>query len=483
MTGSAVPVDLDLVMQLLAYEQQRAVPATSHLQVAIQPDAMVVAPIVLAGEDTAIHAIAFGRVNQPPTVLSVPDPRVRDDQYQLFRTFSRTLSSYFETCRRENRFPQVWVSATSAFECLDLLADRLRFNRDHSDIALLGNLFYSLTRRVPHAGQQALMVATAVLGTHWRTGQDAGEDAHLGVLLAWIDPPLKEALSEVIARRETIPMGVKTDPEMDRTELSQLIRLYHRLRRGPDSSRLATCTDRIHHRVGGVAVRIYNGVQEAIRLLAASGRPSLPSLDELERQESQEFRSFMTALDRGVRFPIQDQPKGAAIEFTLREVAEDNVSATLEREDALVAARARLNGRIVSGIVRNGSSVRDGNRTRIQFDLECDGSASRLRRGETLHLVDNGRAKVEVMGSQRVDSGILVTLELRAGQRTLGLPPDGSYLTFSLNAPDWDAQRRQREHLFQRLAVTPWTHGGAKPPASPTLTPPGDPLRLLDSLR
>jgi hypothetical protein len=76
--------ELDLVARLRALASGRAQRVASHMQVAVRPDALVLACLAMAGEDTTIHAVACGRVGAPPEVWGVPDPRYRDDQYRLF---------------------------------------------------------------------------------------------------------------------------------------------------------------------------------------------------------------------------------------------------------------------------------------------------------------------------------------------------------------------------------------------------------------
>jgi hypothetical protein len=48
---------LGLVARLRAHEAGRAIRAASHLQVAIQPHALVLTPLAMAGEDTTLHAL------------------------------------------------------------------------------------------------------------------------------------------------------------------------------------------------------------------------------------------------------------------------------------------------------------------------------------------------------------------------------------------------------------------------------------------
>src|SRR5207244_8294292 len=153
-----------------------------------------------------------GRVGQPPRILSVPNPRRRDKQFDLFGTLGADLESWFEQCRRSGTFPQIWVSSGAAAEHLDLLADRLRYNCVNANVKRFGELLSYATGRAPLAGQQALLTATGALKVHWSSGQQAAEDEHLGALLAWIDPPAGVPVLDAVAAAERVPRGVKTDP-------------------------------------------------------------------------------------------------------------------------------------------------------------------------------------------------------------------------------------------------------------------------------
>jgi len=89
-----MPGELDLVARLLAFEGGRAVRIASRLQVSIQPDALVLCPLAMSGEDTTIHAVAVGRVGGTAEFRSVPDPRFRDDQFGLFAWLGESRSLF-----------------------------------------------------------------------------------------------------------------------------------------------------------------------------------------------------------------------------------------------------------------------------------------------------------------------------------------------------------------------------------------------------
>ena len=126
--------ELDLVARLLAYEGGRAVRIATHQQVAIRSDALVLCPVAMAGEDTTVHIVAVGRIDGAPEIYCVPDPRVRDDEYELFAWLGGHIEQHFEARRRAGEYPQIWVSSGAVADHLDTLADRLRYN--HENIAV-----------------------------------------------------------------------------------------------------------------------------------------------------------------------------------------------------------------------------------------------------------------------------------------------------------------------------------------------------------
>src|SRR5262249_25487446 len=98
--------ELDLVPRLLAYEAGRAVRCASHQRAAFRRDALATCPIAMGGEDTTIHVAAHGGIGQPPNLLWVPDPRFRDDQYQLFGALGTEIEVRFQAARASGAYPQ-----------------------------------------------------------------------------------------------------------------------------------------------------------------------------------------------------------------------------------------------------------------------------------------------------------------------------------------------------------------------------------------
>lgn len=478
--------ELDLVARLLAYEGGRAVSIATHRLMAIRPDAFVLCPLAMAGEDTTVHIVAVGGIGRAPEIYCVADPRVRDEQYDLFAWLGTRIERHFETCRRAGEYPQIWVSSGAVADHLDTLADRQRYNRENAAVKRFGELLSYQTERYPVDGQQALITATGALRMHWATGQQPGEDEHLGTLLAWIEPPRNTNILDAVALAERVPMGVKTDPEFDRDVLEPRVAAYNQARRG--GARAVELRQRaglIQQALEPVVRSIYDGTQRAIRILSRMGLPELPALRNLEERERDEFESFMASRDAGYHLPLVDKPRPAAFKLTAREDAADNFEAAVLCGDGVGRARGRLAGHTVYGQVENPRRTRlSSHRFRYRFDLVSRQRVLRVRRRDELASLGDPRLRVTVANVHRAGAVTRMSVIITQGQHAVGLPASGTTLELTKAVADWDRLIRTRKQLRQRLATTPWTHDDQGiPPAVPRDRPPRDPLAAVEALR
>jgi len=478
--------ELELVLQLQAYEQGHAVRKASHRRTVLQPHARVLTTLAMAGEDTTIHACLWGALGQPPEICIVPDPRYRADQYGLFQWLAHHMETYIADCRREGTFPQLWVSSGATAGHLDILADRLRYNRHDAQVRRLGVLLSYFTERIPIAGQQALLVATDVLRQYYATGQQAGEDEHLGALLAWIDRPVGVNIVDAVNRAEQLPMGCKTDPVFDQEILIPLVTAYNTARKekaAPPALRHRAV--QIEDALAPVGFIIYAATQRAARHLATQRLPELSSLSALKQQEVEAFESFMISREQGFPLALRDSPKAATFKYTEREQAQENVEAAQVCEDRVARVGAVISGRAASGRVANPQRIRLGTRQfEYRFDLVSNQRSLRLRRGDDLHGADDPRLRVTVIDIHRQGPVTRVSLVLIAGMRAVGLPTAGAYLEMIPGVPDWSRIWRSRVQLRDRLTQQPWTHtANTLPPAIPQASPSPDPLQNIRNLR
>lgn len=476
---------LKLVGRLHAYRLGKAVRSETHAQVTIESDALVVAPLAMAGEDTSIHALAIGRVGTQPEIRVIPDPRNRDDQYDLVEWLGERLETYFQECRDAGRHPQIWASSGAAAGQLDILADRLRFTRDAPKIKRTGELLTYATERMPCDGQLALMTATGALAAHFSTGQQEGEDEHLGVFLTWLDPPPGVPIARAVEQAERQVMGVKTDPEFDRNELQPLLSAYNAARKnGASAAELKRRATAIENRLAPIVTAIYTAIQQALGYL--EDFPPAGILSELTEREQEEFASFMEARDRDIPLPYRDKPKAGAFKLAARELAASQLRAGQPYGDDMALARGRVDGSIVTGVLRNHRADKVRPRLTVhRFEIESSQTNLHLRSGDEVALMSDTRLRCVVEGVNRVDSVTLVALRVIKGMNKPGVPAEGTEIDLAPPPPDWNHIWLERKQMGKRLSITPWTHEAGVPPVAmpPNVTQPNDLVAAIERLK
>jgi hypothetical protein len=346
----------DLALRLEARRIGRAVRASGTQLRRVQDHAWLLAFVGMAGEHAAIHAAHVGPLAGPRTFHFCPDPRDLDIRAQLLCEIADRLEGYLDWCATCDEAPQLFVTSPAAIGKLDSLADRLPYtpvdraatkaiqDRQRRLRRFGGQLVY-LTRREPHAGQQVLLAATALLSEHFVTGQDDQEDIHLGAQLAWVDP--RAGIDPVTAAEiaERTPMGAITDPEFDADVLIHDVAAYNDARRnGAPAPRVKSLADVVGRRLEPVTIAMAEGIERAVGLVAALGLPELPGVDEFVERDREAFPSHRGYVAGGGGIPLADRPKGAAFEYLNREDAEQQWAAAVLHGDPVHRALARLRG-------------------------------------------------------------------------------------------------------------------------------------------
>jgi len=468
---------MDALMRARALEAGRAQPATSHRHLIVQADALVLAPLVMNGEDISIHIVAVGRRGDAPRVLWVPDPRDRRARDGLLASLTETIDAYFLERADAGSYPQLWVSSPAAVTLIEDLAAHLRYSREDAPLRRLGELLTYPAERQALAGQQTLLAATDALARHYVAGQDPSEGAHLAVALTWHAGLDAASIGGAIRAAETQPGGVRTLPRFDEERLVPAVRAYHRAAKAADKAATAAAAEGIGAILTPEVEGLYRGIERAIAVLVdtAPALPPLPSLAALEAQEVDSFERFMQARARGGRIARRDSPRAAAGTLTEREERAAGVEAAVLIEDRVARARGRLDGRVLVGRVTRAAATNiTPRRVEITFTLAVDaGVPLRPRVGERWHAVDIGGTigvEAEVVAVERGADGARVACVVRAGMRAKTLPATGDTLELVREIPEWQRRGRAGGHVWERLAALPATH-------DPSAVRPGPPAR------
>lgn len=466
--------------RLRALQRGQAVPIVSQRQVVIQPDARIITLLAMAGEDTSVHAAAFGRFGDAPQIGVVADPRRRDDQYGLLRWLLPMFEAYYAECRAAGTFPQLWVSSAGALGHLDTLADRLRFT-DEPDIQRLGELWTYAGERSPIDGQQALISASGALRMHFATGQQEAEDEHLGSLLTWIEPTPGRDIFAAVSTAEEQPMGVKTDPRFDRRWLQPAIEDFHAAQEQGERSFHHT---RITQMLEGVLRPIHAATQRAYALLTDARWRANPGLDALADQEAREFERFMGARDEGHHLPYRDKPKAGAIKIVARERAASNLEAGTLRHDRAAREKGVGSGTVLRGEILDVAEQRIAPKLfGYTIQLSSSQHGLHLRTGDVLHTLDDPKlsARVDLVGRRGTATWISATV--LTGKRAAKRMLPGQVLDLGPEAPNWQAIGNELQQMSNRLFNSPWTHGDTMPAANPVGRPmPANLLAAVEGL-
>ena len=473
---------IDIVARLRARERGYAIPIVSQRQQVIQPHALILTMLAMAGEDTSVHAIAVGRVGEPAEINVAADPRDRDAQYALLRWLLPRIEAYYAWCRNALTFPQIWVSSAGALGHLDTLGDRLRFT-DEPDMQRLGLLLSYGGGRSFVAGQQALITATQALRNHFATGQQESEDEHLGALLTWIEPPVGRDIFASVEMAELLPMGFKTDPRFDADDLFPAVQDYNAARNIGDPRQVEHRRARVQQLLEGVIRPIHAGTQRAIGLLTDPRWQVNPALDLLSQQESEAFASYMISRDEGYRVGYRDSPKAAAYRIVARERAVANVEAGALRHDTAAREWGVAGGNVVRASLTAFNKVRIAPRQfRHAVELVSHQDNLHLRHGDVLWTLDGPKIGVLVDTATVLGPFTAITGALVKGMQSIGSIAIGTTLDFGPKAPDWNLVGDYAQ-MSVRLANTPWTHDTLMPPAAPVSSArPNDLLAVVEAL-
>jgi hypothetical protein len=472
------------VARLKAVEAGRAMRIAARRQVTVQPHALVLIMLGMAGEDTSVHAYAVGAVGQAaPTIAVVGDPRNRDAQYGLLRGLLPRIETYFDACEQAGTHPQVWVSSSGAVGHLDTLADRLRFT-DDEQMQRLGAWLTYFGERSPIAGQQALMSATGALRLHYATGQQEAEDEHLGALLTWIQPPPNRHINAAVALAEEQPMGFKTDPNFDRRALEPAIQDFHAALATGDAARIEHRRSQVQALLEGVLRPIYAATQRAVAILQASPWLASSALAVLEAEETRAFVEFRDSQRQGFRLPYRDRPKAATLKLITRERAGANVEAGAVRHDPGAREIGVAKGRVLRATLVE--SRRDRIRPKLFVQtvvLTTDQDGLHLRAPDVIHTLDGDAVAIRVVDIERRGALTWITAEVVEGKRAGQRFQVGDVLDFGAEAPNWNGLGFERARMASRLDTPPWTHSETLPAATPSpLARPNDLVAAVEGL-
>ncbi|MGH3281093.1 MAG: hypothetical protein ACRDNW_18430, partial [Trebonia sp.] len=322
-----------------------------------------------------------------------------------------------------------------------------------------------------------LLPVTTVLADHWATGQSATEDANLGALLAWIDPPDGVGGQEAaLAAEDPVrcpPAGPVTDPTFDNEVLAPLLQAAHDAALAGDPARLRWTRAEMDRALRSQLEPTWALMWRAVDLLRG-----LPPAAHVEQRWLSDRWSFTHQVgwvrDGGAPQARRDSAVAAAKRLARLEREQQRLAVQRAYDDPLVMAEYRMTGDAFAGDVVVADPAR----------LDTAGKKPVLRPWITVETRDevlfepgavltsparSGQQATVLDVVAAPDGGTQVVLELKGGMgRSLtpkpgSVPAVGERITCTSLTDEF-----QREPAFPDRENTPWTHGGPPPDYVPT---------------
>jgi hypothetical protein len=361
-----------------------------HVHVSDRP--LVLIPLALAGEANAPLAVMTGDEPDSPQLLTVSQPRNRDQRFAFAARLANVVLEYVDGYRRaeetaasrlggglgESRTdaqhvgecravaaqvdecrtdaPQIIVPNPAGIGFVRLLGRSTRFRRPSGEhavdpaVPVLGRWLTFFAERAEEPGSCLLLAATQALTLHWASGQSPVEDLNLAALLGWVDPPDgMTGPDAALAAEDPLvwpPAGPATDPTFDNEVLAGLIAACGRRDAdvGPRQRAEFSLVTALTGQLSPTWRLVWHAV-ELLRALPPGGRVAA-------RWESDQeaFRGYCDYLrDGGPPQPRRDSAVAAARRLNWLERAQASYAAQRALDDPLVMADYRLTGEAFGG--------------------------------------------------------------------------------------------------------------------------------------
>ena len=367
-----------LVRRIRAWNIGAPVARGTTIQTAVSlPEHRFLLTFVRMGGESRPWGVAWKRGNSPVKVRSVGEPRTREFVDEMLEELAEELAVHFghplyddvvdpgSVEFDDGTLPQVWVPNSSHIDMLHFLAYTYvrRKGEAESDamLRLLGRLSLHLFLESRRPGQQIIVDASRSLRSAYDFPCEDARQAHLGLLLAWLDSRADrdKGLSAAM-EAERLTVGISLDPELERKPLSDLVEEYNdsRTNRGKGSKSIER---KIHEVLAPELTRRIDLVTSAIERIDSDERPYNDGLVQLEETtRSQLFYGFLRAEDKAVADgkepfapdPETDRdPRSATYRYFMNSASQDRERNALIHFDRELEAEAINEGSAFRGVI------------------------------------------------------------------------------------------------------------------------------------
>lgn len=444
-----------------------------HIHISRQP--LVIVPLAMDGEANAPLAALIGELGGSPRLLTVAEPRDRDQRFAFAADLAAIVLDYIDTGSED---PQLLVPNPPAVTFLKLLGRSTRLRRTTGQwavppaVPLLGRWLTFFTDRYEHPASSLMLAMTDALTQHWATGQSGLEDGNLAAVLAWIDPPEGQTASQAARAAEdpllSPPAGPATDPSFDNEVLDPLMRAVRSATLTGDGRAYDRAKAAYDNALATQLVPTWRLMRRAGALLGG-----LPEAAHVRQRHAADNEAVLRHREHissgGPPQPRRDGAVSAARRLAMLERTQEMVSAQRAFDDPLVMAEYRLQGDAFAGRViaaEPGRTVKPNTRQLLRPLITIatlDGPDLEGRR--TVFTSPSRPAQQAIISDiTRHQEWLHITLELSGGMgRKLiaepgSVPELGDYVCYAAFTDTY-----RQPPAFPEPDATPWTHGGPPP--------------------
>lgn len=401
----------EIIRSLEAYRAGRPLPRGKKLRQTIaSPQETLIVAFVRMGGESLPWGIAYGKPGEAPKLLTVPDPRKRDQTADMMSRFAPDLLRHLgHPAFGDGTTPgQIWFPNPSHFDMCHNLAFAYTWTKGggtsssdgiRESLRGLGRAAHWLFLEGNRPGQQAVIIATDALRSAFTFPVEQVRQGHLGYLLALLSTTGDRKDREAVARAsERVSVGITMDPGVEKHGLAGLIDSYNeaiKQQQAPDKQVVSQIDTILKEEL----LRRFNLTCTARQLLVEDKRGVNKGCVKLAtrtiQQHDREYLGNERRLAEGERAfiaPVEGDHGsfGSAIRYNLynlstAEEVECLVDDDPEIQEELIATGEAIRGRISAVLVQ-----KVGRSKFISWELEIDTEpALHIRVGERVCLLGN----------------------------------------------------------------------------------------------
>ena len=446
-------MSLDVIRRLRAYEAGRPIPYGETKRNYVADDAQILAlAFVRMGGESRPWAIAFGRPDREPRVVTVPEARNRDLVAQMALELAPVLLEHLQCpgyCKSNltewtelRPLRQLWLPNDTHLDMLHHLAFAYTWTKhsgaDQKTINALGRACSWLFRESQRPGQQVVLLTSQVLRELFTFPTETVRQNHLGYLQAWLETRGGyEARLAAATEAEQSSTSTSLDPRIEREQLQTLVDKWGQAHRSGADAQAKSAAHDINKLLHDEVMRRWQLVQRAIQVVRQDKRRANAGLDRLANENLQEqwfqYNRMELKLDDPNDGPAfvpsvetDRHPAAAASRYLIHQASAELVEGLLVHDDRELLANAIASGDAFRGKILSVREEGEGKRTRPVWRIADPADRQlRLRVGSGVEVVGFKKRQGVIRAiDDAAGGGFEIEIELTSG-KTLCSPGRG----------------------------------------------------------